>query len=76
MRTCPKHGIKLRTFCPACVGEGRSKKKAEAARANGRKGGAPLSNRKCRVCHIKRLSKRNESGVCRDCTRTPGWHKH
>jgi hypothetical protein len=41
---CPKHKIKM--LCPACMGEARSKRKAKAARINGKEGGRPRKSTK------------------------------
>jgi len=40
--------VKLVSFCPACLGAARSKRKAEAARLNGQKGGRPKGSGKKR----------------------------
>jgi hypothetical protein len=36
---CPIHSVRLVCFCPACLGALPSKRKAAAARENGRKSG-------------------------------------
>ena len=41
MPKCPTHRIDLVSFCPACRGSVRSKRKAASSRANGRLGGRP-----------------------------------
>jgi hypothetical protein len=38
---CKIHGIRLISYCPACLGSSRSKRKAEASRENGKLGGRP-----------------------------------
>jgi hypothetical protein len=38
---CKVHRVKLVCFCPACRGAARSKRKAQASRQNGLKGGRP-----------------------------------
>jgi len=47
---CPTHGTPLVMFCPACRGKSGGKvsteAKAEAARANGAKGGRPKKKRR------------------------------
>jgi hypothetical protein len=58
--------------CPACLGEMTSKRKADAARVNGKLGGPPMTDRYCSRCHVRRLSSYNKSGVCRTCQRTYG----
>jgi hypothetical protein len=45
---CKIHGVKLVCFCPACRGAVRSKRKAEASRANGALGGRPPGSAKKR----------------------------
>ena len=58
--------------CPACLGEMTSKRKAAAARVNGKLGGPPMTEKICRVCQVRRLSTWNKSGVCRTCQRAYG----
>lgn len=41
MPKCPIHRIDLVSFCPACRGSVRSKKKAASSRENGKLGGRP-----------------------------------
>ena len=41
MAKCQVHKIDLVSFCPACRGSVRSKRKAASSRANGRLGGRP-----------------------------------
>lgn len=41
MAKCPKHRIDLVSFCPACLGSVRSKRKAVQSRKNGKLGGRP-----------------------------------
>lgn len=42
MQSCPVHpSVKLVVYCPACRGAVRSERKAEASRANGKRGGRP-----------------------------------
>src|SRR5260370_39340041 len=41
MHKCPKHHIDLVSFCPACRGAVRSKRKAISSRKNGKLGGRP-----------------------------------
>jgi hypothetical protein len=58
--------------CPACLGEKTSQLKAEAARANGKQGGPPMTDQYCSVCQVRRLKAGNKSGVCRTCQRAYG----
>ena len=57
--------------CPACLGGKTSKRKAEAARVNGRLGGPPMTDKYCELCHARRLKAGNKTGVCRTCQRKP-----
>lgn len=43
---CPVHKIPLVCYCPACRGSVRSRRKAVAARANGKMGGRPKGGAK------------------------------
>ena len=61
--------------CPACLGEKTSKRKADAARANGKLGGPPMTDQYCRVCKVRRLKAGNKFGVCRSCQRKHGTPK-
>ena len=61
--------------CPACLGEKTSKRKAEAARVNGKQGGPPMTDTYCSVCQVRRLRAGNKSGVCRHCQRIHGTSK-
>ncbi len=38
---CSLHNIELVCFCPACRGSVTSRRKAEASRKNGKRGGRP-----------------------------------
>jgi hypothetical protein len=46
MPKCPKHHINLVSFCPACRGSVRSKRKAISSRENGKLGGRPRKTKK------------------------------
>ena len=46
MAKCPKHKVDLVSFCPACRGGVRSKRKAQTSRENGKLGGRPRGKKK------------------------------
>jgi hypothetical protein len=48
MRKCPQHHIDLVSFCPACRGSVRSKRKALSSRKNGKLGGRPRKSKRTR----------------------------
>jgi hypothetical protein len=54
---CPIHSVPLVSYCPACRGSARSKRKTKAARENGKLAGRPkgsankqtkLTNKRCK----------------------------
>lgn len=46
MAKCKIHRCDLISFCSACRGSVRSKRKAASSRANGKLGGRPASNKR------------------------------
>jgi hypothetical protein len=68
----PRRKPKPKLVCPACAGEVISEARAQASRANGRKGGTELTRRVCRRCHRHRLAASNRTGICRKCQRKHG----
>jgi aryl-alcohol dehydrogenase-like predicted oxidoreductase len=42
---CPKHGIPLVCYCPACRGQIATKRKSAASRENGKLGGRPKGSK-------------------------------